>query len=613
MLDLKYEYERLNDRQKEAVRHDGNTVVLAGPGSGKTATLVIKVAHLLSGVLEPPGGLACITYNNDTVREFRSRLSEFGIYSERRLFLGTVHSFCLNCVLRPYAGIVHSKFAAGVSVAGRNRAEILLERVLARVIPGTQVTYYVPTLNRLRRRKVCGEDISGFDDRDPIVLDEYEKLLATEHLVDFEWMVTLALELIRDNGWIRKMLSARFRWLIVDEYQDLGGPLHRIVTSLADDAGVRVFAVGDPDQTIYDFTGADPRYLLELSQRPDFKSIRLKFNYRSGRTLIDASQAALAPEEPREYEPDPQRADKGEVIFDKADDHVEDHAAKAAQAVKRALKDGRPPEEIAVFYQRRTVLLGELRAEFDGSGIPYVAERDSKYPSSPIIRWLQDAASWAVSAPMAREHLFEDLVRRYTLVLLSAGRVDSYAASLDARLQLYSALLEPTEEDTALRDWLLRTEAQLRLREALMTSEEHSDDLEAFDELLSCTDAGRSLQGTRLLDFASDGRVRGKVVLTTFHSSKGRQFDVVIIPGLVEGVMPAWKWNRRAFQYDPPTARALQEGRRLFYVGFTRARKAVYLIYSTGYIYKGHPVSLGVSRFAVEISERLRANEEVRQ
>jgi len=612
MLDLNREYARLNDRQREAVSHDGNTVVLAGPGSGKTATLVIKVAHLLSGVLEPPGGLACITYNNDTVREFRNRLSEFGIHAERRLFLGTVHSFCLNCVLRPYAGIVHSRFAAGVAVAGPNRAEILLERALSRVIPNTKVAYYVPTLTRLRRRKVCGEDISGFDDRDPIVLDEYEKLLSAEHLVDFEWMVTLALELIRDNAWIRNMLSARFRWLIVDEYQDLGGPLHRIVTSLADDAGVRVFAVGDPDQTIYDFTGADPRYLVELSQRPDFKSIRLKFNYRSGRTLIDASQAALAPEEPREYEPDPQGADKGEVFFVKANDLLEDHAVKATQAVKRALKGGTPPEEVAVFYQRKTVLLNELRVEFDSSGVPYVAERDSKYPSSPIIRWLRDAAAWAVSAPMAREHMFEDLVRRYTTVLLSAGRADGYAASLDARLQLYSALLEPIEEDTTLRDWLLRTESQLRLREALVTSEEHSDDLEAFDELLSYTDAGKSLECTRLVDFASDGRVRGKVVLTTFHSSKGRQFDVVVIPGLVEGTLPTWMWNRKAFRYDPPAARALQEARRLFYVGFTRARKAVYLIYSAGYIHKGHPVSLGVSRFAEEIGERLRANEKER-
>ena len=130
MLDLLKEYERLNDRQKKAIGHDGNTVVLAGPGSGKTATLVIKVAHLLSGVLEAPSGLACITYNNDAVKEFSRRLAEFGIYAGRRLFLGTVHSFCLNCVLKPYAGLVHPRFREGVSVAGPRCAEALLEKAL---------------------------------------------------------------------------------------------------------------------------------------------------------------------------------------------------------------------------------------------------------------------------------------------------------------------------------------------------------------------------------------------------------------------------------------------------------------------------------------------------
>lgn len=607
MLDLTQEYERLNDRQKEAINHNGNTVVLAGPGSGKTATLVIKVAYLLSGRLAPPSGLACITYNNDTVREFRRRLADFGIYSEWRLFLGTVHSFCLNCVLRPYARLVHPRFKEGVSVAGPKRSELLLERALSRNGVNEKVSYYVPTLTRLRRRKACGEDISGFNDLDSLVLDDYERLLAAEHLVDFESMVTLALDLIRENEWVRKLLSARFPWLIVDEYQDLGGPLHRIVTILVDYGEIKAFAVGDPDQTIYDFTGADPRYLAELSERPDFESIRLKFNYRSGRRLIDASQAALSPQQPREYEPDPQRLDQGEVVFLKAEDHLQDHAANAIQAVRQAIKKGTPPEEIAVFYQRKTVMLDELRSELDVSSISYIAERDSKYPSSPIIRWLQDAAAWAASAPIAREHMFEDLTRYYVGLLLSAGRIDGHSASLDARLQLYTGLLELIKDDISLREWLLRVEQHLALREILATSEEHSDDLETFDELLSLTESGKSLEETRLLDFASDGRVRGKVLVTTFHSSKGRQFDIVVIPGLVEGILPVWTWNRRKFQYDPPTTRVLGEARRLFYVGFTRARKAVYLVHSGGFVYKGHSVSLGVSRFAKEIDKRLRA------
>ena len=250
-------------------------------------------------------------------------------------------------------------------------------------IPNTNPMYYSATLTRLRRSKACGEDISGFDDCDPLVLEDYERLLAGEQLVDFEWMVTLALELIHNNDWIRDLLSARFPWLIVDEYQDLGGPLHKIVTTLVDNAGIKVFAVGDPDQTIYDFTGADPRYLIELSKRNDFKPIRLKFNYRSGQRLIDASQAALSPEEPREYEADPEKADLGEVFFIKAEDDLADHAAKTMASITQAQKEGAPYEEIAVFYQRKTVLLDDLKSELAENNIPFIAETRFEIPVVP--------------------------------------------------------------------------------------------------------------------------------------------------------------------------------------------------------------------------------------
>lgn len=609
MLDLLQEFEKLNERQKEAVKHDNNTVVLAGPGSGKTSTLVIKVAYLFSGILEAPSGMACITFNNDAVREFRNRLIGFGIYAGRRLFLGTVHSFCLNCVLRPYAQLIYSSFCDGIKVAGPKYAELLLDRALSRYIPNTKASYYVPTLTRLRRKKACGEDISGFDDLDPLILEEYERLLAANKMVDFEWMVTLALELITNNGWIRKLLGARFQWLIVDEYQDLGGPLHKIVTTLSIDAGIKVFAVGDPDQTIYDFTGATPHYLTELMQRPDFKSIRLKFNYRSGRRLIDASQAALSPEVIRDYEPDPKRSDTGEVFFLKADDKLADHAVKTVQAVKQVLSKGTRPEGIAIFYQRKTLLLDDLRSELTREGIPHISERESKYPNAPIIRWLQDVAAWSLSYPFEREYLFENIVRHYADLMISAGYIDDAPISLDVRSHLFTSMVSSVSEDMSLREWLHILNKELNLRGILTTSSVHSEDSEAFDELFSLTESGKSLEEHNLTDFASVGRLRGKVVLTTFHSSKGRQFDIVIIPGLVEGVIPPWTWNRRKSQYEQPFKRVLGEARRLFYVGFTRARYAVYLIYSKGYIFKGYDVSLGISRFAIEISKRLKADE----
>jgi DNA helicase-2/ATP-dependent DNA helicase PcrA len=134
ILSLSEEFLRLNDDQKNAVRHDDNTVVLAGPGSGKTATLVVKVGHLVSEKVALPCGVACITFNNDAVREFRNRLGHIGIHAGQSLFLGTVHSFCLNCIVRPYAAISDARFGGGIAVAGEDRANELLDEAAKTIV-----------------------------------------------------------------------------------------------------------------------------------------------------------------------------------------------------------------------------------------------------------------------------------------------------------------------------------------------------------------------------------------------------------------------------------------------------------------------------------------------
>jgi DNA helicase-2/ATP-dependent DNA helicase PcrA len=140
----------------------------------------------------------------------------------------------------------------------------------------------------------------------------------------------------------------------------------------------------------------------------------------------------------------------------------------------------------------------------------------------------------------------------------------------------------------------------------LARSEAHADDQEALEEILDLVATGSDLEQSTLSDFAREGRVKGKVVLTTFHSSKGRQFDWVVIPGLVEGILPRWNWNGRRRAYAEPSTKELGDARRLFYVGFTRARRVVSLITSETYRNRaGYLVDLGLSRFAKEISDRL--------
>jgi DNA helicase-2/ATP-dependent DNA helicase PcrA len=606
MHDLQGEFERLNAAQKESVRETGNTAVLAGPGSGKTATLVVKAAQLLAEVVPPPQAIACITYNNDAVQEIRNRMAELGLYPGRRLFLGTVHSFCLNCVLRPYAGLIYPRYRDGVNVAVPEEAEALMAAALEKHLPEIRAEYYFPDITRFRRAQFCGEDISGFDDRNTAAVAEYNSLLEKAQLIDFEAMVGLALQLIREFSWIRDLLVARYPWLIVDEYQDLGGPLHAIVTTLIDHAGVKVFAVGDPDQTIYEFTGADPRYLKELAARADFRSIRLKFNYRSGQKLIAAGQAALAPDNPRDYQADPSRKDQGEVYLVHAADEIQNHAVKAVEAVRAAQDSGTKLEQIAIFYRAKHQVLPELISELDKSGIEYLAERSSRYPSSPCIRWLQNLAGYVVKPPEARSGGFVELYRYYRSAAEAAGEIDASGDSLELRTRFYEAFTEQVPPDLLLGDWLRGVDEKLGLRSTADKCGERRDDATALEQLQEATDVAGPLSATTITDFATDGRIEGKAVLTTFHSSKGRQFDVVIIPGLVEGIMPPLRWSPTERRYVEPNEKLLAQIRRLFYVGFTRARYCVHLIYSVGYRNnKGYPVSLGASRFAKEINAKL--------
>ncbi len=605
-VDLASKFGHLNQEQKRAVLCDSNTVVLAGPGSGKTDTLVMKVAHLLTDVVIPPRSVACITFNNDAVAEFQKRLASLGIRGSHRLFLGTVHSFCLNCVLRPFMKFVKPKFPKGIKVAPPTYADKLLGTSIYKVMPDAN-QWYSTTITRYRRRLACREDVSGFDDRDSSIVEDYLAHLDTEGLVDFEGIIGHALELIESENWVCDFLAARFPWLVVDEYQDLGGPLHRIVVNLVERANVDVFAVGDPDQTIYDFTGADPKYLTELASRPDFTTFRLRLNYRSGKKLILASQVALDLPEPRDYEPDPERKDLGEVYFAEVDNGYDGQSTAIAQDIIPTLdRAGLRREEVAILYRTKGPLFDAIARELTDAGISFVAERDGRYPRSPFVKWLQKCAAWSLSDPTISEVTFEDILEPYTALRCAAGLDEQDAGSLESRKVLYVALTGQEESNLSLAEWLLAIDSRLSLRETLKTSSDHPEMAEDFEKLLGAAQPGGHLKSYSVADFSGDGRMLGKVMLTTLHSSKGRQFDAVILPGLQESVFPRMIWSTAQRRYVDPSTTTMHEERRLFYVGFTRARKFVFLVCSPWFVNgRGYLTELGPSRFVTEIQKRL--------
>jgi DNA helicase-2/ATP-dependent DNA helicase PcrA len=399
--------------------------------------VVLKVATLLAREVRPPRGVACITFSTDAAREFTTRLRRYGVRPDRRLFLGTVHGFCFTRILRPYARLAGEPGLASRTVLTAQRQRGFIERALDLEGVGEDPRYFDATLARIRKAIACEEDLAPFDDRHVLVARRFDSLLSEQGVIDFDAMTFEALRLVRNVPAVGDLLVARYPWLAVDEYQDLGGPLHNIVLELRA-VGARVFAVGDPDQCVYGFTGANPRYLHDLTEDEEFHTVRLRFNYRSGQRLIDAAEGALGAT--RDYRADPDRVDAGEVALRRCDDGLEAQAeVVASEIVPSLLAAGLPAHEIAVLYPRRGTLLTLVLEHLQAAGIPFLWEKDISFSDQPVIKWLQRCAAWALNPGSSDVDTFADLVAPY-LWMVEAGAGSHDHRGLAGRARLFAAL-----------------------------------------------------------------------------------------------------------------------------------------------------------------------------
>jgi DNA helicase-2/ATP-dependent DNA helicase PcrA len=452
------------------------------------------------------------------------------------------------------------------------------------------------TMTKLRSRIACKEDYSGFADSDLKILQLYQEALETESFIDFEGIIEHALKIIRDNAWVRDFVMARFPWVLVDEYQDLGGPLHKIVEELVT-AGIRIFAVGDPDQCIYDFTGAEPSYFLELTERKDFETVRLNLNYCSGKRLIAASQAALAESDPRDYQPDPARTDEGEILFFKGpstDDHPN---VIVNQVIPELTARGLNYDDIAVFYKRKNRLFSELTQALDNAKIPYFLEKNDKYPKTRITRWLQQIiqAGLEVEQKGLSTVDLDELERIYDAMLIEAD--GTVADPLQSRTALFNAMTSVRDPQTPLATVLKRLDKLLGISRITVIPQDLYGDRETWSFLLASTQSDKPLDGYTAADFSLEGKKQGKITITTNHSSKGRQFLAVVIPELVYEVFPERPWDKKKLRWE----------RRLFYVAFTRAKNIVALVFGNVYRKRnGDLRETDISPFVREVHKRLK-------
>jgi DNA helicase-2/ATP-dependent DNA helicase PcrA len=550
-----------NEQQWRAFNSPSPCTVLAPPGSGKTKLLTTRLAHDLIARIPEPHGAACITMTNAAADELSDRLAELGVKRRSNLFVGTVHSFALRCIVRPYARLGGLREVAASSLAEEAEQRTARAQAVEEIFGPTQDPHAQDLVNTLEQRR----NLLDYDEattelggsRFARLARRYEQLLLEASRYDFKDLVRYAVELVECREWIQRVLAARFPHIYVDEYQDLPPGLDRLVRSLCFDqrANAELFAVGDPDQAIFGFSGTAPHLLRELAERPDVHDIALEFNYRSPQLLIDIAVRHLG--EDRRVRGRPTGGTIEAIECASGFDH---QIRTAQELIKFWRGRGVAVDEIAVLT-RFNRQLDEVVTAFEQVGLPVFVRRERGYRQTSATSIVEAMAAWSVQVRDGRGVRLADIIRR----LRSIARVDELllveciAAMLRQRPKPDAPAREFVEElvDAGFNASLERTRG--------------ADDVQQFARMRSALGERGSLAHTTVAELGLRARALDRLLLSTIHSAKGLEFDVVIVVGVDQGTIPF---------FAARTPKEAAEERRMFYVAITRARDAVYCLWT---------------------------------
>lgn len=578
---------RTNVEQWAAYESTGNCVVLAGPGSGKTKILAIKLARILSEDVQEPRGVACITYNNECVHELEQRLEALGIEASKRVFIGTVHSFSLTQIVIPYAKVAGLGLPNEFRVANQKEQKGAFERAYNQTIArsGNSNQNWRWRMD-LYRRGHLDRTSAAFQRQNPECANlviTYEEELHRHGLIDFDDMPLLAVRALRENAWLKEAIKAKYPFLVVDEYQDLGLALHQMVMELSFGSGIRLFAVGDIDQSIYGFTGARPELLRCISERADVETVKLKLNYRCGSKIVMASQFALGKD--RGYEV-PEGAADGEIHFYGLTGCYEQQAEWLFRTLIPSVINRLPNLElgdVAILYPAAWIGDAVANASQVHSYGIIRADRNAVFPrSNKLIRWLELCAIWCCIGWKSGKPRFSRLVDEGFRIFAEALSTED--TRLEFNISLMRFLWANRKSSLMLHTWLTDVNQDL-LNPIFSRSRILADEEEALGKLICKTSPGKECGDISIGQFCGNGEGNNRIHLSTFHSSKGHEFRVAILFGMDNGRIPR----------NGATEQEIREARRLFYVGFTRAKEDVHILFS-----KNRP-----SRLVMELCKRI--------
>ncbi len=583
---------RLSAQQMEVVNHiDGPLLVVAGPGSGKTRVLTERVRTLLSNV---PGHfrVLALTFTNKAADEMRERLSDLGD-DRHRASIGTLHSFCLE-MLSERGKFVGVDGTPNIFEQTKDRKEVLIKAIADDPVLDQEIDQIEGAKERSKRVDEWLQMISRIkahpikyavleDEMEQRVLDAYDAGMRACKAYDFDDLLLLSYQLLTNNPKLADFYRRLYRFICIDEAQDLNEAQYAVICALCGDKFNNVMLVGDPRQSIYGFNTSSPRFMVSFAEDFAAKSVELTENFRSSRAVVEKAKSL-----------DPHYSIVGQVpIAGECETFVgensDDEAKIVADKMQHLFINGHgdiegpiTPSSCAVLGRTRFVLLA-IEKELQGRSIPFYRRLSANHENeSDTVEDFQLALR-LIANPRDRLH-FTILAKRWGVPMpsstpdpIAAIATMASSSSDDGAMTIVAAVQSIVSESSKLSlmpafevlkayaDTLEEAARQAIHEDVAVFSQE-------WDQYLRSASPSRSIgsfMSSKALGTTQKAS-RDGVGLLTVHSAKGLEFDVVFLAGMAEGTFPDFRAR------PGPT---MEEERRSAFVAVTRSRRLLYLTY----------------------------------
>ena len=638
-------YDTLNTEQKEAVCHtEGPLLLLAGAGSGKTRTLTHRIAYLIDEIGVNPWNILAITFTNKAAEEMRDRVDHIVGFGADQIWVSTFHSACVRILRRHIDQIGYDN---SFTIYDSDDQKTVMKGVCKRLNIDTKTYKERSLLNAISAAKDDLVDVREYEVKAmgdyhkqvvAKVYREYQDTLKKSNALDFDDIIVKTVELFKSHPEVLGSYQERFRYIMVDEYQDTNMAQFELIRLLADRYR-NLCVVGDDDQSIYKFRGANIRNILDFELHyPEAKVIKLEQNYRSTQNILDAANAVISNNVGRKDKSLWTDHGAGSRIHLRQFDNAYEEAEYISHDIRQKVREeGKDYRDCAVLYRTNAqARLLEERMVVDGipysvvGGVNFYARAEIKDILAYLktidngrdevaLRRIINVPKRSIGATTVEK--LADYAQMRDLTLYDAmcmaddvpglGKAAAKIKSFVNMIQVFrsgresygiSGLIQAVIEHTDYAEYL-RNQDDESAEDRLSNLDELITKAVGYEETHDEISLSEFLEEIALvadIDNVEDGDNR--VLLMTLHSAKGLEFPVVYLSGMEDGLFPSYM----TIKTDAPED--MEEERRLAYVGITRAKEDLTLTYARMRMIRGETQYNAVSRFVREIPTALMDN-----